>query len=942
MAQAQDAQPERTFPRGASLGLLDALLEHRGVAEEALALDGAPTALAAAPPEAITEAVVAVLLRTLDAAEANVSARRSAAQALGRLPEARLPADAWTRLLGIAVHTAADQSLRQSAMWALGRLPEARLPADAWTRLLDIAIEPGSTRFVRRSAVEALGRLPEARLPADAWTRLLGIAVEPGADQLLRQSAVEALGRLPEARLPADAWTRLLDIAVEPGADRFLRQSAVEALGRLPEARLPADALSGFLRFLAIERGSYQSQSVLRILGVDGRTGAAASRLVLETGTGFQNDRAYWRALAHIAGGGQAEAQTLLSLLDQPLEPPPAPIAAVQADPDKAAALLGFLRKYQPPPNTRLATEVGIRVRQAIKLACGNRPAGRPADETGWWQDLVRRLPLQPTARPCWTFEQRRLVADLTTQMPPGADRLWIERHLNARIDTGWWTLLANLGTAVGGLAALIWALLLLRFPTSRRVQALFLFSPRARAVLSAGLFPLALTVLPGLRRWLLSPFHERLLASAHLDQFAAADWFPHSELRDRRSKAVTEAPEAMPRLDNFLVLQGEPGLGKTMLLRWLASRHRGPLAFVNARDCEAGVPTALAAMIHDFGAGEAPDAERLRLLRNLIYTRDLAVLIDGLNEVSVTTRETILAFCRDLPKAAIAVATQPLDWTPPDSARWLEILPLDRHRIGAFLDHRAGQLPADRPVRGAAFEAAAKSWLAASLDGLATKEERGSALLLLSNPFDLTFAADLLSRGKRPTIGELIEQAFDLAAADYEVLHKRPFPERRMAALAFARRLADRNDIQQDEARDEVGPLTTYRLLRSWEDSRDGKRHVEWRFRHDRVWNFFLYQHFEMQAEGEPEGQQLSARRKMLEEYESDARFRGVYLLIAEKAPSDQRDWVRELVLRRGVERQDHSLLDAYVRLFEATRTTKRSPRPSRKRTTERAEATE
>ena len=60
---------------------------------------------------------------------------------------------------------------------------------------------------------------------------------------------------------------------------------------------------------------------------------------------------------------------------------------------------------------------------------------------------------------------------------------------------------------------------------------------------------------------------------------------------------------------------------------------------------------------------------------------------------------------------------------------------------------------------------------------------------------------------------------------------------------------------------------------------------------------------------------------QQMLELHEDDPRFRGVYLLIAQNAPRELAEWVRELVLERAVTRQDHSLLDAYVRLHTARR---------------------
>ena len=277
------------------------------------------------------------------------------------------------------------------------------------------------------------------------------------------------------------------------------------------------------------------------------------------------------------------------------------------------------------------------------------------------------------------------------------------------------------------------------------------------------------------------------------------------------------------------------------MLLRWLALHHSGPLAFINARDCEKGVLAAISAMIQDFSGANGNGIEQYGPLRELIFTRDLALVIDGLNEVSVTTRAQIMEFCRDMPRAAIAIGTQPLDWIPPDTAQWLELQPLDRDRIERFLNHLAYLMPADRPIRGEAFCSVAKEWLVEHLERSKTPEELAFAQLLLSNPFDLTFAADLLSRDQRPYPGALIEQAYELTKAAYERRHKRAFPEARFAALAYERRLSDRNDLQEEEVRNEIASLTEYRLLRRWEDVQDAKPHVEWRFRHDRVMNFFL-----------------------------------------------------------------------------------------------------
>jgi hypothetical protein len=75
-------------------------------------------------------------------------------------------------------------------------------------------------------------------------------------------------------------------------------------------------------------------------------------------------------------------------------------------------------------------------------------------------------------------------------------------------------------------------------------------------------------------------------------------------------------------------------------------------------------------------------------LIRSLLHVNALDVAVDGLNEVGADTRQKIVAFVEDLPKANVALTTQPIAWEPPQAGatRRYELQPLDRAQISEFL----------------------------------------------------------------------------------------------------------------------------------------------------------------------------------------------------------------------------------------------------------------
>jgi hypothetical protein len=213
--------------------------------------------------------------------------------------------------------------------------------------------------------------------------------------------------------------------------------------------------------------------------------------------------------------------------------------------------------------------------------------------------------------------------------------------------------------------------------------------------------------------------------------------------------------------------------------------------------------------------------AAHSRFLLSLIYTRDLAVVIDGFNEVSAEVRAGIISFANEFSEANLLIATQPIesivsDRSPFSRATTYELRPLDRTELENFLITRPSRNAPDAVVSGLAFDEAARRFITGQLDNAPTPEEKDAARLILSNPMDLTYAAELLAMGEMPRPTDMIGQAFNLACSYYQRYSKRLFPKRSFASKIVELRVEDRNWIYVDEFANEQQALCEYRAPRS------------------------------------------------------------------------------------------------------------------------------
>lgn len=456
----------------------------------------------------------------------------------------------------------------------------------------------------------------------------------------------------------------------------------------------------------------------------------------------------------------------------------------------------------------------------------------------------------------------------------------------------------------------LFWAVLILLYPRFRHIQAFFFWDKRIRSILGCWYVGPLITAVPFLRRRLFFPFKDSLLADAKLEFFEPQSYFLNSKVLLKGGKAVQSLADVLPAIKGQVILEGESGLGKTMLLRHLVDQTKSITVFLPAHKCENGVIEAIQAKLH----GQAQDAD---FLRHLIYSGALDICIDGLNEVRAEVRANITAFVESYFKGNIVMTTQPLLWEPPATAKTYVLQPLQRNQIEQFLLVSQGygsdtQAPEGKEAVKKYTQKCA-AFLEQVLDDNQSPEELAVAQRILSNPMDLSVVGQLIINDLVPDLLQLQQQQYTLMAQEYEQSWNQKFPLQQFSEFVYQRRLNDSYGMTGEEFYQALSIMEQEQhrmvLSRQWKDA-SGEPKKEWSFRHDKIMEFFLVQSF---LGPHPEAQEK--RHQHL----GDPRFRGIYLLLARLLPQEAALALREELIHYAADTKDHTVSDNYVQILRS-----------------------
>jgi HEAT repeat protein len=446
----------------------------------------------------------------------------------------------------------------------------------------------------------------------------------------------------------------------------------------------------------------------------------------------------------------------------------------------------------------------------------------------------------------------------------------------------------------------LFWGLLIFAYPRYRPVQAIFFWNPWVRKLLGLGYVGFLLTWSPRLRRRLLSPFREVLLADARLSEFDETAYFRDS-LVASTGKPTRPLVEELARLRGQVLLEGDSGLGKTSFIRQHLKQSKRLAVYLPAPRCGKGVLMAIQAKLKGY-------AEDERFLKSLIYSGALDVYIDGLNEAAPEVRAQITQFAEDFFRANLLLSSQPMKWEPPASVRTLILQALDEQRIADFLSSRP--LPQDAILSTEEYQRKVSEFLALHLSQEADGESIQRVRVVLSNPLDLSVVSEMLARGEMPDVFNLQQQFFELMALDYAAENAgQAFPFHAFAESVYT--LRQQNEWMgklRETWATELDYLAKHRLMirRDVESGNvvDKQTVTRWYFRHDKIQDFFLSEAFADSIERQ-------------NQHMGDARFRGVYLYLAHRLPLPQAQDLRERLTDYAADHADHTVSDTYIKLL-------------------------
>ncbi|WP_439406141.1 hypothetical protein ACNJX9_32740 [Bradyrhizobium sp. DASA03076] len=476
------------------------------------------------------------------------------------------------------------------------------------------------------------------------------------------------------------------------------------------------------------------------------------------------------------------------------------------------------------------------------------------------------------------------------------------------------------------------WCVLLAAYRKSTRVQTHIFYNPLARKILGFGYVDILLVWIGPLRRLLFAPFAGGMAGDVGRRSFGTKEgpYYPDSQilkldrsnlsagLKDAEREALsgglkTPAEQIVRGLADWkgpTCLFGPSGRGKTSYLRHVLTANaskRTPFVYLRAAECGEDVVSTVCSRFP--GLGRDTD-----LIVSLIRSGILDIYVDGLNEVDRELQERIVRFVVDYPTANVFLSSQEVGIALPTRLATYYLLPLTKEQMREFLLSRETSLDAEAPLRGEHYSQRVNAYLDELSDEVVQNADRQSAdpahpaivtsfLATLANPMDLDTAAVLLSLDIDPDPFRLQEQQFRLVDEDCRTKLDRPFPISAFSKSALNARQDNKAEIDWSSFGEYVAILEQRKQVRrTTVDVAGGKATSEYRFRHEKIGDFYL--HFAL----------LEANSEMRFSLARDDRFAGAFDYLARELPAQAADELKEYLLSAALDSNDHRLSDRFL----------------------------
>ena len=666
--------------------------------------------------------------------------------------------------------------------------------------------------------------------------------------------------KIDELEIPQSKYKKIVGLLSDKN-DPLVQSAAVGVLGQMGEAA--QEYAPQLLKLLETSYNTYVQRAATEALEQMGEANTETILSILNAVYGNQWQTSPYRFLAYFLSGAKEESIIAIQWLGLPKEYPD----LTKLDRDQTIKILNvFDRIWQPSQSLpRLRSDLERKIAEVIK-------------EGKWkFQDIG-----------LLTIHYQHLQSVNSTHTDAVKAKI-------AQLE-GWNWFFAAWRIWLAHFS--FWVLLIFAYPRFPQIQAIFFWNPWVRRIIGFGYVGFLITGIPFLRSKLFIPFKKSLLADAKLDYSDLQSYFDRSQVKQEASGKVKQLKEAIPEIKGQIILQGESGLGKSLFLRHLAKNSQRIVVYLSADRCTNGVIKA----IQDKLLGKAQDFD---FLRDLIYSGAIDICLDGLNEVNADTRANIKKFVEEYFKGNIIMTTQPLEWKPPATASIYILQPLQEPQIEEFLLSRQSYLAEDNQIQTQDYAQACQNYLAKALNKSLPSEEFEANKNILSNPMDLTILGQIIASGEEPDLFRLQEQQYELMAADYENKQHEEFPLAKFSSHAYQIRL-NNSTISETDFWEELQCMLRHKMV-ICQQFRNAKNEniQEWKFRHDKIWDFFILQTF------------LGKDNELPIKHKNDSRFRGVYFLLANLLPLDEAEKLREELIDYAADTGDHTVSDRFIQIL-------------------------
>ncbi len=424
----------------------------------------------------------------------------------------------------------------------------------------------------------------------------------------------------------------------------------------------------------------------------------------------------------------------------------------------------------------------------------------------------------------------------------------------------------------------IFWLGLWLLYPHVTWIRSLFFWNRWVRRV--GGLFyvgPL-LVLVPPLRQRIMLPFREILLGSLHRGDLITP-YYESPRLVDKVRASQVDTDLGLLTKQGPVLIEGESGVGKTMLLARHLHSNKDICVYLRAQDCGASPIEAIRSSL----LGPATDEG---FLESLIHNGAFTICIDGINEARASTRIAIFQFVNIFRTAKILLTTQEIGWTPPDQIRVLRLEPIRQEEVITFL--KTIFLKERAKLNRNEYETRVRKFALQNS--------------LPVNPLDLTIIGELIEDGEDPDLFRLQQQLYQKAERTYEHKYKQSFPMCSFSEYIYKMRCEGRESLS-GEFPEVVDALTSNRLMLKRDVKTADQKHKDvWIFRHEKIQAFFV-------------SQAMTSSPERLVQHIQDPGFRTTYLLLADTLPEKDALELREKLSDWAAETREHDTADAIRR---------------------------